>query len=123
MGGLNSIRGFDFGRAGPIENGDVVGGNKQLIFNAEYLFPIVAEAKIKGVIFFDAGRGFNNGLPTADAAERIDLPSPHLRYGAGFGIRLLLPIGPIRLEWGKNLDPQPGEKNGFLPEFSIGTLF
>ncbi|HLB03204.1 MAG TPA: outer membrane protein assembly factor BamA, partial [Nitrospiria bacterium] len=116
VGGLNSIRGFDFGRAGPVENGDVVGGNKQLIFNAEYLFPILAEAKIKGVLFFDAGRGFNN-------AERIDLVSPRLRYGAGFGIRLLLPIGPIRLEWGKNLDPELGEKSGFLPEFSIGTLF
>jgi outer membrane protein insertion porin family len=116
VGGLNSIRGFDFGRAGPVESGDVVGGNKQLIFNAEYLFPILAEAKIKGVLFFDAGRGFNN-------AERIDLVSPRLRYGAGFGIRLLLPIGPIRLEWGKNLDPELGEKSGFLPEFSIGTLF
>jgi outer membrane protein insertion porin family len=114
VGGLNSVRGFEFGEAGPIQNGDVIGGNKQLIFNAEYVFPIVTEAKIKGVVFFDAGRGFDN-------AERIRLSG--LRYGAGFGIRLLLPIGPIRLEWGKNLDPRPGEKSGFLPEFSIGTLF
>ena len=118
VGGLNTVRGFDYGRAGPVDEktGDVIGGNKEVIFNAEYLFPILAEAKIKGVLFFDAGRGFNN-------AERIQLRGPRLRYGAGFGIRLLLPIGPIRLEWGKNLDPQPGEKSGFLPEFSIGTLF
>ena len=114
VGGLNSVRGFKFGEAGPIQNGDVIGGNKQLIFNLEYSFPIVTEAKIKGVVFFDAGRGFDN-------AERIGLSG--LRYGAGFGIRLLLPIGPIRLEWGKNIDPRPGEKSGFLPEFSIGTLF
>jgi outer membrane protein insertion porin family len=115
VGGLNSVRGFDFGEAGPVApNGDVIGGNKQLIFNVEYVFPIVTEAKIKGVVFFDAGRGFDNH-------ERIRLSG--LRYGAGFGIRLLLPIGPIRLEWGKNLDPKPGEESGFLPEFSIGTLF
>jgi outer membrane protein insertion porin family len=92
----------------------VIGGNKQLIFNTEYAFPILTEAKLKGVIFFDAGRGYDN-------ADRIKLSG--LRYGAGFGIRLLLPIGPIRLEWGKNLNPKPGEKSGFLPEFSIGTLF
>ncbi len=116
VGGLNSIRGFEFGKAGPVDpqTGDVIGGNKQLIFNAEYSFPILAEAKLKGVVFFDTGKGFDNG-------ERIQLNG--LRYSAGFGIRLLLPIGPIRLEWGKNLNPGPGERGGFLPEFSIGTLF
>jgi outer membrane protein insertion porin family len=120
VGGLNSIRGFEFGEAGPKDplTGDVIGGNKQLIFNAEYSFPFLTEAKLKGVIFFDTGKGFNNGF---DTAERISLSG--LRYSAGFGIRLLLPIGPIRLEWGKNLNPKPGERGGFLPEFSIGTLF
>jgi outer membrane protein insertion porin family len=46
-----------------------------------------------------------------------------LRYSAGFGIRMLLPIGPIRLEWGYNLDSQPGEQSGLFPEFTIGTVF
>jgi len=116
VGGLNSVRGFEFGKAGPIDKvtGDVIGGNKQLLFNAEYTFPIFTEAKLKGVVFFDAGKGYNN-------VERIQLRG--LRYSAGFGIRLLLPIGPIRLEWGKNLSPEPGERSGFMPEFSIGTLF
>lgn len=116
VGGINTIRGFEFGEAGPVDpnTGDVIGGNKQVLFNAEYIFPIVTEAKIKGVIFFDAGKGYRND-------ERIRLGG--LRYSAGFGIRLLLPIGPIRLEWGKNLNPRPGERSGFLPEFSIGTLF
>ncbi len=118
VGGINTVRGFEFGRAGPTDRGDVIGGNKQLIFNAEYVFPIVPEAKVKGVVFFDAGKGYDNG-------EQIVLHLLHdqLRYGAGFGIRVLLPIGPIRLEWGKNLNPEPGEKSNFLPEFSIGTLF
>lgn len=115
VGGLNSVRGFEFGEAGPVDpkTRDVIGGNKQLILNVEYVFPILTEAKIKGVVFFDAGRGFDNP----------DFIKFRLRYSAGFGIRLLLPIGPIRLEWGKNLNPRPGERGGFLPEFSIGTLF
>jgi outer membrane protein insertion porin family len=116
VGGINTVRGFDFGRAGPVDpsTGDVIGGNKELIFNAEYLFPLVTEAKMKGVIFFDAGRGF-------DLNERLRIGD--LRYSAGFGIRMLLPIGPIRLEWGYNLDPQAGEKSGFFPEFTIGSVF
>ncbi len=114
VGGINSVRGFKFGRAGPIQAGDVIGGNKQLVFNAEYVFPLVTEAKMKGLVFFDVGRGFDN-------TERIRLSG--LRFGAGFGMRLLLPIGPIRVEWGKNLDPKPGEESGFVFEFSIGTLF
>jgi outer membrane protein insertion porin family len=116
VGGINTVRGFDFGRAGPVDplTGDVIGGNKELIFNAEYLFPLVPEAKMKGVIFFDAGRGF-------DLNERLRISD--LRRSAGFGIRMLLPIGPIRLEWGYNLDPQPGEKSGFFPEFTIGSVF
>ena len=74
----------------------------------------MSEAKLKGVLFFDAGRGF-------DDTERVRIGD--LRYSAGFGIRMLLPIGPIRLEWGYNLDPQPGEKSGFFPEFTIGSVF
>lgn len=116
VGGINTVRGFDYGRAGPVDpvTGEIVGANKEVILNAEYVFPMVSEAKLKGVLFFDAGRGFND-------AERVRIGD--LRYSAGFGIRMLLPIGPIRLEWGYNLDPQPGEKSGFFPEFTIGSVF
>jgi outer membrane protein insertion porin family len=116
VGGINTVRGFDYGRAGPVDpvTGEIVGANKEAILNAEYVFPMVSEAKLKGVLFFDAGRGFND-------AERVRIGD--LRYSAGFGIRMLLPIGPIRLEWGYNLDPQPDEKSGFFPEFTIGSVF
>ncbi|HSG05887.1 MAG TPA: BamA/TamA family outer membrane protein, partial [Nitrospiria bacterium] len=41
VGGINSVRGFDFGEAGPIdeETGEIIGGTKELIFNLEFLFP------------------------------------------------------------------------------------
>lgn len=123
VGGINTVRGFKFGTAGPCKNdadeivpcdeGEIVGGNKELIFNAEYLVPLVPEARIKGVLFFDAGRAF-------DDEESIRISE--LRYSAGFGMRWISPIGPLRLEWGYNLDPEPGERASQL-EFSIGTLF
>ncbi len=114
VGGINTVRGFNFGRAGPQSTtGQILGGNKELFFNAEYLFPIVREAKLKGVLFADAGRAF-------DDPERIDLGD--LRQSFGGGIRWITPIGPLRLEYGRKIHPKEGESVGEL-EFSIGTLF
>jgi outer membrane protein insertion porin family len=114
VGGINTVRGIRFGKAGPVDLvGEILGGNKELIFNLEYLFPILPEARIKGVLFFDAGRGF-------DDHEAIRIRE--LRTGAGAGLRWISPVGPLRLEFGFNLDPSPGEPSWF-PEFSIGSLF
>jgi outer membrane protein insertion porin family len=137
VGGINTVRGFDYGKAGRVDpaTGEIFGGNKELIFNAEYVFPLIQDAKMKGVLFFDAGRAFDdqgrfdaNGVPLTGpdllpmtTGERLRVGD--LRYSVGFGIRMLLPIGPIRLEWGYNLDAQPGEKTGAFPEFTIGSVF
>lgn len=115
VGGINTVRGFKFGKAGPITStGEILGGNKELFINVEYLIPLVPEAKIKWLFFYDIGRAF-------DDSEAIRISE--LRQGAGFGIRWISPVGPLRLEMGANLDPKKGEPTGFIPEFSIGTLF
>jgi len=115
VGGINTVRGFKFGRAGPLDpsTNEIIGGNKELIFNAEYLVPLVPEAKIKGVFFFDAGKAFDDHEPVRLKA---------LRTGAGMGIRWISPIGPLRLEWGYNLNRRENEKASSV-DFTIGTLF
>ncbi|MFH1624330.1 MAG: outer membrane protein assembly factor BamA, partial [Pseudomonadota bacterium] len=115
LGGINSIRGFEAYSVGPKDpaTGDVIGGNKELLFNFEYIFPLFKEAGIKGLIFFDAGNAFDND-------ERYGIGQ--LRTSAGAGIRWYSPIGPLRLEWGYNLDPEPGEK-GSNWEFAVGVMF
>lgn len=112
VGGIYTVRGLGFGEAGPVdENNEPIGGTKELIFNFEYIFPLIEEARLKGVLFFDAGKAF-------DQSEPMD----SLRRTAGFGIRWISPIGPIRLEYGRNLDPKPYESNGRV-EFTFGTFF
>ena len=113
VGGINTIRGFGFGEAGPRDEktGDVIGGTEELIFNAEYIFPIVSELKLKGVVFFDAGNSY-------ESFKNIGT----LRYTTGFGIRWISPVGPIRIEWGYNLDRKPGEDASRI-EFTFGTFF
>jgi outer membrane protein insertion porin family len=114
IGGINTVRGLDFGEGGPRdEGGEKIGGNKELIFNTEYIFPIEKNIKLKGVIFFDAGKAFND-------EEGINITS--LRTTAGFGVRWISPFGPIRLEWGFNLNPKQDEGKSKV-EFTLGGLF
>jgi outer membrane protein insertion porin family len=89
-----------------------LGGNKQAIFNAEFLFDIFKEAKIKGVLFFDAG----GTMPESE----WDMQA--IRYSTGFGFRWFSPLGPLRFEWGIPLDRKPGEE-AILFDFSIGAPF
>jgi len=130
VGGINTVRGFEYGTAGPLsDSGDILGGNKELILNVEYVFPLVEQAKMKGLVFFDAGRAFDDNEPIRLGTALRTCPdgsviqAEMIRYSAGFGLRMLLPIGPIRLEWGYNLDPQCNERQGLFPEFTIGTVF
>ena len=107
------MRGFVFGRAGPVTpSGTLVGANRQIIFNNDIIFPISAEAKLNGVIFFDYGKGFAEG-------EKF---TTKLRQAAGIEARWLSPFGPLRLAYGFNLDPNPLERKAVF-EFSVGSLF
>lgn len=112
VGGIYTIRGLGFGEGGPKDsNGAVIGGTKQIIFNAEYIFPIFSELKFKGVVFFDTGKAYDS---LNDSEE--------LRYTSGAGVRWFSPIGPIRVEWGYNLHKKPGESKSRV-EFTFGSAF
>ncbi len=115
LGGMNSVRGFDWREVGPKDpkTGDEIGGNKMIQFNAEFLFPLIKDAGLMGLLFYDAGQAYDNG-------ESIALGE--VRESVGYGIRWYSPLGPIRLEYGYILDREPGERKGRW-EFSIGTAF
>jgi outer membrane protein insertion porin family len=113
VGGVYTIRGLGFGDAGPRDEktGEAIGGTEQLIFNAEYIFPLVSDIRLKGVVFFDAGNSY-------DSFKNFGI----LRYTTGAGVRWISPIGPVRIEWGYNLHKKPGERSSRF-EFAFGTFF
>jgi outer membrane protein insertion porin family len=108
---MYSVRGFKAWSIGPTApNGEVIGGDKELLFNVEMIFPIAKEINLKGLIFFDAGNAWAKGDP-----YQLD----DLRTSVGFGFRWMSPVGPLRLEWGYNLNPKPGESQSTW-DFTIG---
>jgi outer membrane protein insertion porin family len=113
VGGINTVRGLGFGEAGPRDpnTGEVIGGTTELIFNTEFIFPVLPELRLKGLVFFDAGNSYEEFTDFGD-----------LRYTTGLGVRWISPFGPIRLEWGYNIDKKEGE-GGSKFEFAFGSFF
>jgi len=115
LGGMNSIRGFEYGKASPIDpaTGDRIGGDKMWYTNFEYVFPLLTEAGVRGVIFFDAGKVYADG-------EDWNVNS--YNKATGLELRWMSPMGPLRLVWGFNLDPRDDEDQAVW-DFSMGGSF
>jgi outer membrane protein insertion porin family len=113
VGGIDTVRGLGFGEGGPRDDDtdEIIGGTKELIFNVEYIFPLEKNIRLKGLVFVDAGKAF-------DENEKI----ASLRPTAGFGLRWMSPFGPIRLEWGYNLSQRENESSSKI-EFALGGIF
>ena len=115
LGGINSVRGYDWREIHVLdEDGNEIGGNKFVQFNAECIIPLLKKQGLVGVLFFDTGNVYNDD-------ESLDLGT--LRKSIGFGFRWYSPMGPIRLEYGYKLDVKEGEEEGGRWEFSMGSVF
>ncbi len=127
LGGLSSMRGFQSGDISPEVTTNYggylltekIGGIKMFYSNFEYIFPLFKEAGLKGVVFFDVGDVWDAGDTYAN--EAVD-DSLNVRKSTGFGFRWLSPMGPLRLEWGYNINPTDTEDQS-LWDFSIGGQF
>lgn len=96
VGGSESVRGYDYGD---------MSGNKKLVLNAEYRFPI--KDAFHGVVFADAGNAWSK-------EENINLGD--LEFGYGLGLRIDTPLGVMRFDYGWG----DGDGNFY---FSIGQMF
>jgi outer membrane protein insertion porin family len=117
LGGINTLRGFEPREVGPYDPlyDDYTGGDTQAFANLELIFPISREIGLKGVTFFDVGNAWDSKGGEYDVFTEW-------RYSVGAGIRWLSPLGPLRIEWGYNLDPYEWEDRSRL-DFMIGRFF
>jgi outer membrane protein assembly complex protein YaeT len=111
-GGEGSIRGFQKGEAAPrAADGEFVGAKSYLLFNLELEQALTTKWSV--VAFGDA---------LGEAAHLSDYPFSEKLYSVGLGVRYQTIIGPVRVEYGHNLNPRPQDPSGTLL-FSIGFPF
>ena len=110
LGGANTLRGWSYHDVSPKDvNGQPVGGNTYVNSTAEYSIPIVDRVRI--AFFADAGEV---------ERDAYDFRSDDLRADVGTGVRLNLPIGPLRLDYGVPIKPH---LSGGKIQFSVGYQF
>lgn len=111
-GGESSVRGYQLGEASPRNaQGKLVGAETYLQGNLE-LEQVLTPAW--SVVGFVDGIGVGR--------ELRDYPFQETLFSIGGGIRWRTAIGPVRLEYGHNLDPRPHDPRGTL-HLSIGFPF
>jgi len=112
LGGSNNLRGFPFREVGPQdENGEPVGGQSMARATIEWTFPIIEKAR--GALFYDMG--FVNSSAWSFGFN-------HMASDVGIGIRLDLPIGPLRLDYGYPV-MRDGYNGGGHFNFNVGYQF
>jgi len=115
-GGGTTLRGFPIDEAGPQrlvpfcnvltgQTGCVnvtvpVGGRALIILNSELRFPLGIMKALGGVVFYDGGNVYS--------AININNFINNYSNTVGLGLRYTTPIGPIRIDVGRNLNPVPG---------------
>jgi outer membrane protein insertion porin family len=111
-GGNNSVRGFPKDGLGPRdESGSPKGGTTRILGNLEIRFPIYR--LVHGVAFVDVGS-------LTDGFEETGFDS--FRWSGGVGLRLHTPVGPVRLEYGLQLQDNRELNRGEL-HFALGFPF
>ena len=106
LGGANNLRGFSYRQVGPKdENDEPIGGSTLERLTTEYTFPVVE--RVRGAIFYDVGHVNGSSLSS----------------DVGFGVRLDLPIGPVRLDYGIPVQSDHSNGSGGKFNFNIGYQF
>ena len=125
-GGGNSLRGFGLNQAGPRDpvTGFPLGGSALFINNVELRFPPTPLPYLKDnvsfALFEDAGNVFTDGSSMLNNLLRWRQKNPqtclqeatanqcdfsYVSHSVGIGVRYKTPIGPVRFDFGYNLNP------------------
>jgi len=145
-GGGTSLRGFGLNQAGPRDpcTGFPIGGLAILVFNQELHFPMklpFVGNRLGGTIFYDGGNVYTDVSHISFAWKAPSLTNlNYFSHTVGFGVRYPTPVGPVRVDFGYQLNPPsylglvtpPGSTTGTLQTlrlphfgffFNIGPIF
>ncbi|MCF7669391.1 MAG: outer membrane protein assembly factor BamA, partial [Verrucomicrobia bacterium] len=110
LGGMYSLRGYDYREVGPRDNfNEPIGGNTYWFGSVEYSVPIIE--RLRFAVFYDIGMVYRD-------AYRYDFDHYNDNWGVGF--RLNLPIGPLRFDYGIPITSDPENDGSGRFNFGIG---
>jgi outer membrane protein insertion porin family len=113
LGGANNLRGFNYRDVGPKDEDDEpIGGQTLARMTVEYTFPIME--RLRGAVFYDAGF-VNRGS--------YDFSPSDFNSDVGIGVRIDLPIGPVRLDYGIPMQADDSNGGGGKFNFNVGYQF
>lgn len=120
LGGPNTLRGFRYRRVGPRRPTDtggyvIIGGVQQILGSLDFVVPLSKTVGLKAVAFFDIGNAFDQ--------DEFSLNPSNLRKDAGFGIRWISPLGPMKLDIGFPIGERLRDEEKYEVQFTIGNLF
>ncbi len=115
-GGVGSVRGFETASLGPIDaNGDLLGGNRRLVTNLEFLFPMpgIKDKSVRLSTFIDAGYVWGPGQK---------LSFSDMRAATGVAVSWDSPVGPLKFSFSAPVKKQDGDKLERF-QFQLGRIF
>lgn len=110
-GGGTSLRGFGLNQAGPRDpcTGFPIGGLGLLVFNQELRFPMrlpFVGNRVGGTVFYDGGNVYTDVNHISFAWKAPSLTDlNYFSHTVGFGVRYPTPVGPVRVDFGYQLNP------------------
>jgi outer membrane protein insertion porin family len=125
LGGANNLRGFSYREVGPKDNnGQPLGGNSLARITLEYTVPVVD--RVRAAVFFDTG--FVNYNSYNFSPQKYNYPGTNQSSGGlntdiGIGLRLDLPIGPVRVDYGIPIQSDTWNHSSGKFNFNIGYQF
>ncbi len=125
LGGLYSLRGFRFRDVGPKDNlGEPIGGRTSWFASAEYSVPVIERFRL--AVFYDIGMVYQDAYSFSTHYRYLkDLGTGYSKTQSyndniGVGMRLELPIGPLRLDYGIPLTSDPEQDGSGRFNFGVG---
>lgn len=115
LGGERSVRGYEIYTIGPRnENNTVLGGDKSLVFNAEYILAV--GGPLYAILFHDMG----NAIPLSQPFSLRDMYT-----STGLEVRIFVPALriPFRLIFAYNNKKIYVDDTNFAFRFAVGTTF
>jgi outer membrane protein insertion porin family len=110
-GGATSLRGFGLNEAGPRDpcTGFPIGGLTLLVFNQELRFPMKLPYignRLGGTVFYDGGNVYSDVNHITLAWKPSSTTNlNYFSHTVGFGLRYPTPVGPVRVDFGFQLNP------------------